>query len=187
MDRLLNICLRITTLATRFAFVFALAKFVDATQVGYYGLFTASIGFALYLVGLDFYTYATREIIRASAGQRGPMIKGQMVLSGGLYGVVLLVSLAVLCMTDWPSYLYWWFAPILILEYLNQEISRLLMALSQQVTASIVLFLRQGSWAIAIVSLFVVIPESRNLELAFALWTASGIAAAILADLQSRL
>lgn len=178
MDRLLNIGLRITTLATRFAFVFVLAKFVDPTRVGFYGLFTASIGYALYLVGLDFYTYATREIIRAPARRRGPMIKGQIALSGGLYVVVVTGSLAVLGMADWPGYLYWWFAPILVLEYLNQEISRLLIALSQQVTASIVLFLRQGSWAIAIVSLFAFVPQSRNLELVFALWTASGIAAA---------
>jgi O-antigen/teichoic acid export membrane protein len=106
------------------------------------------------------------------------MIKGQMALSGGLYLAVLLGSLAFISEVDWPSSLYWWFAPILMLEYLNQEISRLLIALSQQISASIVLFLRQGSWAIAIVSLFALVPESRNLELVFALWTASGIAAA---------
>jgi O-antigen/teichoic acid export membrane protein len=178
LDRLLNIGLRVTTLTTRFAFIFVLAKFVDPTLVGYYGLFTVSIGYALYLVGLDFYTYATREIIRASAWERGPMIKGQMALSGGLYIVVLLTSLVILGMADWPGHLYWWFAPILLLEYVNQEISRLLIALSQQLTASLVLFLRQGSWAIVIVALFAFVPESRNLELVFALWTASGVAAA---------
>lgn len=178
LDRLLNIGFRITTLTTRFAFVFVLAKFLDPALVGYYGLFTASIGYALYLVGLDFYTYATREIIRAPAEQRGPMIKGQIALSGGLYVLVLPGSLLVLGMADWPGYLYWWFAPILVLEYLNQEISRLLIALSRQVTASMVLFLRQGSWAIAIVSLFALAPQSRNLDIVFAMWTASGIAAA---------
>lgn len=80
-----------------------LAKFVDPTRVGYYGLFTASIGYVLYLVGFDFYTYATREIIRAPAEQRGAMIKGQMALLGGLCLAVLLGSLAVLGMADWPA------------------------------------------------------------------------------------
>lgn len=120
LDRLLNIGLRITTLATRFTSIFVLAKFVDPALVGYYGLFAASIGFALYFVDLDFYTYATREIIHAQADQRGPMIKGQIALSGGLCVLVLPGCLALLGMADWPSYLYWWFAPILILEYLNQ-------------------------------------------------------------------
>lgn len=177
LHRLLNIFLRIITLAARFAFIFVLAKFVDPALVGYYGLFAVSIGYALYFVGLDFYTYATREIIRARADQRAPMIKGHIALSGGLYVLVLPGSLALLSMTDWPSYFYWWFAPILFLEYLNQEIWRLLIALSRQLTASIVLFLRQGSWAIAIVSIFVLAPESGNLEIVFALWTVSGMAA----------
>ncbi len=178
--RYLNILLRITTLGARFLFVLALAKFLDPAQVGLYGLFTASIGYTLYFVGLDFYTYVTREILRHPEGERGRILKAQAALSGCLYVIVLPVSLVLLIWTDMPALLIWWFTPILILEHFNQEVSRLLIALSRQITASIVLFLRQASWAIAAVVLMALEPESRSLATVLALWSAAGLAAALL-------
>lgn len=180
MHRYLNIVLRVSTLGTRFLFVVALAKFLDPAQVGYYGLFTASISYTLYFVGLDFYTYVTREILRCPKSERGRMLKGQAALSGSLYVAVLPVALGLLIWSGLPSLMVWWFAPILILEHFNQEVFRLLVALSRQVTASIVLFLRQGIWALAAVALMTSTPESRSLEMVLALWSAAGLAAMLL-------
>lgn len=180
LNRLGNVSLRSTTLGTRFLFVFILAKFLDPAMVGYYGLFTATIGYAIYFVGLDFYTYTTREILRVPATERGRFLKTQAILSGGLYLVVVPVAIAILIRADWPSLLLWWFMPILILEHYNQEVMRLLIALSEQIAASLVLFLRQGSWAIAIAALMAWEPESRRLDVVFALWAAGGGLAAIL-------
>lgn len=179
-DRLVNVILRATTLATRFLFIIFLAKFVDPATVGYYGLFTATVGYAMLFAGLDFYTYATREIVRAPAGARGGMLKAQAILITGLYVAFLPVALLVLTGLGWPPVLLWWFAPILMLEHLNQEISRLLIALSEQITASLVLFLRQGSWAIAMVALMAFVPESRRLQMLFPAWGLAGLAAAAL-------
>jgi len=176
----LNILLRITTLGTRFLFVIALAKFLDPAHVGLYGLFTASIGYTMYFVGLDFYTYVTREILRHPEDERGRILKAQAALSGCLYVVVLPVALCLLIWTDMPALLIWWFVPILVLEHFNQEVSRLLIALSRQITASVVLFLRQGSWAIAAVVLMALAPESRSLGMVLALWSAAGLGAALL-------
>lgn len=178
--RYLNIVLRISTLGTRFLFVIALAKFLDPAHVGYYGLFTASVGYTMYFVGLDFYNYVTREILRSPEGERGRILKAQAALCGGLYVIVLPVALCLLIWTDLPALLIWWFVPILILEHFNQEVFRLLVALSRQVTASAVLFLRNGSWAIAAVVLMASAPESRNLGVVFALWGAGGLGAALI-------
>ncbi|OOY22027.1 hypothetical protein BMI86_05735 [Thioclava sp. DLFJ5-1] len=176
--RLANVTLRTATLGTRFLFVFILAKFLDPATVGYYGLFTATIGYALYFVGLDFYTYMTREVLRAPMEQRGQFLKTQGILSGGLYIVVIPIALAIISRVDWPITLVWWFLPILILEHYNQEIMRLLIALSEQLSASLVLFFRQGSWAIAISALMTFDPESRQLGDVLALWATGGFLAA---------
>ncbi len=157
-----------------------MAKFFSPAQVGLYGLFTASIGYLLYFVGLDFYTYVTREILRQPESERGRMLKGQATLSAGLYVIVLPITLGLLAWMEMPALLIWWFAPILILEHFNQEVSRLLIALSQQLSASVVLFLRQGIWAIAAVILMFFAPESRSLGVVFALWGAAGLCAALL-------
>lgn len=176
----LNIALRVVTLGTRFLFVIALAKFLDPAQVGTYGLFTAATGYALYFIGLDFYTYATREILRRPASDRGSVLKAQVALSLCLYVVVLPISVSVLLWTGMSPILMWWFVPILVLEHFNQEVSRLLIALSRQITASVVLFVRHGSWAIAVVLLMNTAPETHSLELVLALWTMAGIVAALL-------
>lgn len=175
-DRVLNIGLRSTTLFTRFIFIFFLAKYIDVESVGYYGIFTATIGYGLYFVGLDFYVYLTREILKAPATLRGEMLKSQIALSAPIYLILIPATLILLSHTTWPEHLMWWFVPILILEHFNQEISRLLIALSEQVFASILLFARQGSWGIAAVALMHWNPGSRSLDVVMGLWTCAGIA-----------
>lgn len=121
--RILNMVLRTATLGARFVFVFFLAKYLDPQSVGYYGLFTATVGYFLYLVGLDFYTYTTREILKASPEQRGQMLKGQAALSVLLYAIVVPLAVWVLPQAHWPGELLLWFFPILVFEHINQEIS----------------------------------------------------------------
>lgn len=179
-ERLLNIGLRFGTLGIRFLFIFFLARYLDAAAVGYYGLFTATVGYCLFFVGLDYYVFVTREILRVSNDQRGLMLKGQIALSGLLYLLLFPLAFLILRHLGWPGHLIWWFFPIVLLEHFNQEVYRLLVALSEQITASLTLFLRQGSWAIAAIALMNLDVGSRNLDMLMALWTCAGIAAATL-------
>lgn len=176
--RLLNIGLRGSTLTTRFLFIFFLAKYLDPASIGYYGIFTASVGYAMYFVGLDFYTYVSREIVKAPANRRGQLLKGQAALSACLYIVLLPIILWLLSKSGWPTNLLWWFLPILILEHFNQELSRLLIALSEQLTSSVILFIRQGSWALAIIVFMYIDSSARNLNAVMALWALAGLLAA---------
>jgi O-antigen/teichoic acid export membrane protein len=178
--RTINVGLRSSILGIRFFFVFFLAKYLDVDAVGYYGIFTATIGYSLYFVGLDFYVYATREIIKAPISLRGEMLKGQITLSAIIYIIVVPIALVLLNQVAWPDHLLWWFLPILLLEHFNQEVSRLLIALSEQVLASTLLFARQASWGLAAMALMQWNADSRNLNVVMALWTCAGVAAAAL-------
>jgi O-antigen/teichoic acid export membrane protein len=178
MLRIINVGLHGVTLGTRFLFIFFLAKHFTPSSVGQYGLFTATVGYSLYFVGLDFYTHTTREILKVADNQRGRLLKGQAALSGLLYILFIPIAFVILVYLDWPSDMLYWFFPILILEHFNQEMSRLLVALSEQITASIVLFIRQGSWAVAMVILMLTNEESRQLSTVFTLWFCAGIVAA---------
>ncbi|WP_298624461.1 oligosaccharide flippase family protein [uncultured Zoogloea sp.] len=180
--RLLNLSLHGANLATRFLFVFFLAKYLKPSDVGYYGLFTAAVGYSLYFVGLDFYAYVTREIVKTPLEERGRLLKGQAALSGILYLLFVPVAYAFLYQySGWPSHLLIWFLPLLVLEHFNQEMSRLLIALSEQVSASIVLFVRQGSWALTAVAIMHFDESSRQLDVVMLLWTISGLASALIA------
>lgn len=178
--RLLNLSLQIGTLGARFLFIFFLAKFLDPANVGYYGLFVAAIGYALYFLGLDFYIYTTRELLKVPTDQRGEILKGHAALSGVLYLLLLPVAVVLLQWAQWPVGLALWFIPILMLEHFNQEISRLLVAMSEQLAASIILFVRQGSWALVMVALMAYDRDSRNLHYIMAGWAMAGAGAASL-------
>lgn len=146
--------------------------------MGYYGLFTAAVGYSLYFVGLDFYTYAARELLKAPSEQRGRLLKGQAALSGLLYFLFFPVAFVLLQYADWPEYFIFWFFPILVLEHFNQEISRLLIVLSEPLAASVVLFIRQGSWALVIVAIMALDPSSRHLQIVMIVWAVAGLVAA---------
>lgn len=173
--RFLNISLRALTLASRFIFIFFLAKFLNPASLGEYGLITATVGYALYFVGLDFYIFTTRELLKNPVQKWGGFIKNQAVLSSVLY-LFLLILLA-------GSYLYGlitteqaaWFFVILLLEHINQELSRIFVAINNQNLASILLFLRQGFWAILVVILMATLPATRNLSTVLTLWALSGV------------
>lgn len=178
-DRIFNIFLRGSTLVCRFLFIFILAKYVEPSVVGIYGLFTAAIGYSLYLVGLDFYTYTTREILISERSVWGTYLKGQIYLSLILYILLFIIILPFIFKGYVKTSVVYWFVPILLFEHLNQEISRLLIALSKQTVASINLFLRQGIWALVAVAIMVFDEDARHIELIFSLWLISGIFAAI--------
>lgn len=178
--KIINIFLRTLTLLVRFLFVFFIARYLDPAQVGYYGIFTATVGYCLYFVGLDFYIYVSREILKNPRDRGGSMIKGQALLCVILYIVMTPFFISFLIGSGWNRDLLLWFLPILVLEHFNQEVARLLIALSDQIGASITSFVRQGSWAIIVIALMIGNVKSRNLDVVIALWAGSGMAAAVL-------
>lgn len=161
-------------------FIFFLARFIAPEQLGLYGLFTATVGYSLYLLGFDFYTYTTREILKIDRSGWGGMLKSQVALSMLLYAVFLPL-LSLLFFTDvLPFDLAAWFFVILVLEHINQELSRLLVAISEQLLASIGLFLRQGAWAIGVVVLMLADSSTRTLHYVFGAWTLAGVLTVVL-------
>lgn len=179
LPRLLNVGLQGATLVTRFLLIFFLAKYLEPAEVGHYGLFTAAIGYSIYFIGLDFYTYVTREIVSAKSEDKGRFLKSQASLSLLLYLLFIPIAYFIIIFTlAWPTDLLIWFLPILLLEHFNQEMSRLLIALSEPICATAILFLRQGSWALMAITVMAWSEEARQLSFVMMLWFLGGVAAA---------
>lgn len=173
--KIINMAIRVATLASRFLFIFFLAKLFSPADLGLYGLVTATVGYSLYLVGLDFYTYTTRELLHHDRQAWGGILKNQAALSLVLYALVLPV-LTLVFVNGWlPWHVAKWFYLLIIIEHVGQELGRLFVAISEQLLASILNFLRKGTWAIAITALMLVDSEARNLDAVFAAWTIAGM------------
>lgn len=177
LDRLLNLGMRGMTLLAKFLLIFFLARFLEPHELGLYGLLVAAIGYALYLLGLDFYTYTTRELLKHDRSHWGGMLKSQGVLTLVLYCIVLPLLLLVFVSGKLPWWTAGWFFALLILEHLNQEASRLLIAISDPLFASAALFLRQGAWVLLLVPAMYVDPDMRSLAGVLVAWTVGGLIA----------
>ena len=177
--RVLNVALHGVTLASRFLLIFFLARFLEPAQLGLYGLLTATIGYSLYLLGFDFYTFTTREILKRERHEWGGLLKDQGALSLVLYAVFIPLLSLIFFKGLLPWHLAGWFFALLVLEHLNQELGRLLVAISEQLLASVILFLRQGTWAIAVTALMAVEPATRSLDYVLGAWTVGGMVAVL--------
>ena len=179
--RLFNFAIRGVSLASKFALLFALAKFLEPVDLGLYGLLAATISYTIYALGFDFYTYSTRELIVSDRNQWSALLRDQAAFFGIVYSFVLPMCLLVF----WFGFLPWalaaWFAPLLVLEHIGQELNRLLVAMSEPLWANLVLFFRTGAWAIVVVILMWIQPELRALVTALAGWVAGSLVACLVA------
>lgn len=179
-QRLLNVVLRGMTLVSKFLLVFFLARFLEPAELGLYGLITATIGYALYLLGFDFYAFTTRELLKRERSEWGGLLKDQCALSAVLYLIFLPLCSLIFVKGLLPWSLAGWFFALLVLEHLTQELSRLLIAISEQLLASVILFMRSGLWAVAVTGLMFIEPESRTLYFVLGGWALGGLSALLL-------
>ena len=180
MLHLANVVLRGLTLLSKFLLIFVLAKFLEPGELGLYGLIVATIAYAMYPLGFDFYTYNTRELLKRERSEWGGLLKNQVFLHFVLYVFCLPLFLLIFFFDLLPWKIMAWFYAILVLEHVNQELTRLLIAVSEQLTATIALFLRQGSWAIALSFWMYFDADARDLEPILWSWLIGGILAFIL-------
>lgn len=167
---LLNLLLRGGTLAARFLLVFFLARYLSAESYGVYGVIVASISYGVYFIGLDFYTYSTREMIVSPKSEWGRMIYSQFLL-GGMIVITFIPVFCFLYFGDiFPKKYFFIFFAILILEWLNQEITRILTSAQDVIRASIILFIRSALWVFLLILFFIIFENHREIDCVFYFW-----------------
>lgn len=175
------------TLISRFALLFCLAKFLSPGELGEYGIIFASIGYALFILGFDFYTFSTRELMGKPKDEWSGLLKNHLVFIGACY----VATLPVICAFAYgagaiPQPMVLWFLLLLVLEHLAQEINRFLIAMGRPLLAGVILFLRSGAWVIVCVVAMIWIPEHRNLAWVFKAWASGGSLAVALGAIALR-
>lgn len=180
MSRVINLFLRVLTLLSKFLIVVFLARFLSPESVGLYGLFVVTISYTLYLLGFDFYTFSSRDILKHDQTIWGRLFKSQLVFFCLTYLIVLPLSLLLFFNGYLPFEYVFYFLLLLVLEHINQEFSRLLIVLSEQLYASIALFFRSGLWCLLVMTWMWLSPESRELHTVFVFWIGGGVLAALI-------
>ncbi|WP_417508018.1 lipopolysaccharide biosynthesis protein [Microbacterium sp.] len=178
--RLASTSLRFTALAARFLLIFALAMFLPPTEVGLYGLVAATATYAVYALGMDFYTYSTREILESDRSTWRTKLTSHAAILGTIALIATPVFIGIGISTLLPWSIVGWLATIAISEQWAQDIDRTLIALSKQFAASVVILVRQAAMPLTVVIMFAASSDLRKIEWVFGSWTVFNVVAIIL-------
>lgn len=168
--KIYNLLIRGATLASRFVLVVFIAKFLSTEELGAYSLFAASITYALFFVGMDFYTFSSREILSVNKPLWFGIIKNQFVFYIIFYFIGFPMIYSLFYLGFLPKEFIFWFYLILVAEHLAQESMRLLVVLDKAFLANISLFIRSGVWVYAAVFIMFVNDGLRDISVILALW-----------------
>jgi len=175
-----NGLIRVLTLSSKFFLFFFLARLLEPSQLGIYGLLAAAINYALFAVGFEFYTYSTRELVGLPLSKWGGALRNQGIFYIFTYIIVLPLVIFVF-IQDWlPWYYLGWFLLLLLLEHLSQELNRVFVIMSDQLFASTLLFFRSGIWCFLVVLLMWIKPEYRRVDVVLCAWMIGAATACIL-------
>ncbi len=154
MSSFFNLGLRGGGLVGKFLLIFFLARVLRPEELGVYGLITATVGYALFFLGLDFYTYAGRSMLHAEQKTWPSMLRDQGVLFACSYVVVILL-LGLLFMAGLlPVEYALVFYVLLTVEHFSQELVRLLVIIGKPLSAGVLMFFRMGAWCYVLVAAY---------------------------------
>ena len=176
----ISLFIRTVTLLSRFGLVFFIGKYLSLEDLGVFGIFFSTIIFSTFILGYDFYSYRTREILSPQCVNKINIIRDQFSFYIITYFLVLPFLYILFCYKILPFRFIHFFYCLLILEHLSQEFFRIFIVLSKPITANIILFIRSGSWVILMVILFHMGLIKISLNLIFSLWLIASISSLLL-------
>jgi len=147
-NKIINLFLRTLTIALKFVLSLLLIKSLGVAEYGVFGLFQSTVIIMTFFLGLDFYTFTTRQILKLKSKEFSYYIKHQIIFHALAYVLVLPFSYFLVLWNIIQKEFIYLFIIILVSEHLSQEIYRMLIILKKTVVATTVLFLRSGLWII---------------------------------------
>ena len=152
-NQLWSLVIRVASLAGKAGIMLVLAKEMTVEAYGQFGLIAVTIGFAIYLLGFEFYTHSVRNIVGTAEKDIETYIRDHFVFIFLGYLLWLPLAYTSAMFGAVPVSLILEFYALLIIEHLSAEIYRYLVAIKKPVSASISFFLRNASWAYAMTAL----------------------------------
>lgn len=178
--KIVNVIVRLLGMFGKFLLLLMMAKYLPLSELGVYGLLTATVSYLIYLSGFDFYNYAHRNISGIDKAKWGGLIKdhGVLVFLGYLFSAVLVGLVAGYIQSVREYYLI--LCVLLFVEVLSQELMRLLVLTGKPNVAGINLFIRSGAWCYPLIVIWVFDPQGVCLITIFYFWIAFDLVAILL-------
>ena len=143
MSKYINLSLRVFASGAKFLYLLLITRYAEWSDVGLFGVLSAMVSLIVLIVGVDFYVYANRELM-LNVKNKGTIITTQ----AGVYLSIYIICAPIIILyyswfTNFPTDFAYMFYIWVVLEHLNIEIYRALIALEKQLRASIILCIKQ--------------------------------------------
>ncbi len=138
--------LRGFSILAKFLFTVLYFRYSEAA-FGTYSLIATTVFLLVYLLGLDFYSYANRAVMEPGSHPQ-KIIFNQFSLYLILYVILFPVVYLIFRFENFNPHYLWLFYAVLVTEHLNLEFYRLLFVFKKPWAANINLFLRNGLWVL---------------------------------------
>ena len=179
-DRSQNLILRGLTIVAKFLLSILIVKNLGIYEMGVFGIFQTTATILIYVLGFDFYTFNTREILKENAKRLNYYITNQIAFHGLVYLIVLPMAgfLFLFGVVDLEYAIF--FYGILIAEHISQELYRVLIVLKKSVIASIVLFVRSGFWIVVLYLFWSINDINKSLDTILFLWLVGALLSVVM-------
>lgn len=180
MERFYNLILRGSTIGFRSILIFYIAKSLLPEDMATYGLITVTLSYLIYILGIDFYTYYTREFVKNSPTVWGGYIKNVGIIFLFTYLLCVPIIFYLYKMDVIKKEILFYFILLLIFEHLNQELNRIMIMNGDVLYSSIVNFVRYALWAPLVIFMMSNSIISNNINNIIIYWVIFGFIALLI-------
>lgn len=168
----LNLLFRFMTLGAKMLLSFFVLKYISEADFGIYNLIAKTLTLSIVLLGLDFYTYSSRDILQGEKDEQGQKVRDQFAF----YLLSYVVFLPLLSLVFFFELIEWeyivWFYLLLVLDHFTQELYRVLLVFKKPVVASALFFIKVGLWILPLFALWILGYEKfMNINAILGFWT----------------
>ncbi len=159
-------------------FLFTVLYFqYSETAFGTYSLVATTIFLLVFLLGMDFYSYANRAVLESGVNIQ-KIIFNQFSLYIILYIVLFPLVYLIFYYENFDRQYLWIFYAVLVTEHLNTEFYRLLFVFKKPWAANFNLFLRNGLWVL-VATLYIYKAKQIDVKQVLLLWLAGNLSALV--------
>lgn len=164
-----SLFLRMSAMGSKFVIFTYLSKYFSESVYGVYSLLTTTVTVAIFVLGLDFYNYAVRDILLKPT-DRASKVATSLFFYAIIYLVFIVVGHFAFKQVSYLAEFSTLVIFIAITEHLNQEIYRLLLAFKKVLVANWFLFLRVAGWTIWVLFQILILGNTITLEYILFTW-----------------
>jgi O-antigen/teichoic acid export membrane protein len=145
-SKILSILFRFGGISGKFLLVFLLTKNISLEFQGEYTLINTNVALLIILLGLDFYIYSNRIIVK-KPGKLIFILKNSLAFYIGMYIMFIPILIIMVYFELVTSEIAFLFFFLVITEHLSQELFRIYIAIENVIVANVLFFLRTGAWS----------------------------------------